>query len=591
MIKSTHSPSLQHRTRHGSRPRRLLLYAHHNRWGSLAEYVIYLLQRVRKLYSRIVFISTSPLSQDSYALLQGVCDAVYQRQYDESPFLAWKEALYAEGFNTFPEYDSITLMNSSCIGPLFPLENTYRSMESQSLDLWGMTPATVAPPRRRHATSENICASALQSYFLCFRKSAVLSSAFLDFWEVLREEKTTARTTLEYEALLADMMCSAGLKSGSVYDTGNSARKSSDRAPATPQEILERRIPFLKIEAFFSRIPPENAFLLTWIKRHCRYPWRILEKYLRTYFSPETSLQVVDHNLNGKERCKKASNDLRVALHVHAFYPDILHQILRKFRPGGSIQPDIFLTTDSPSKATEIRHILHKNFPYLHLCETFVFENRGRDVYPWLKIAPLLESYDFVGHLHTKKRGGVMGCIWLEEVLDCLLGRLGQIKSAFATKPQLGIVIPDMPSLFKFSSNRPKFFYDLNRKSQLARIWKRLGCQRQLDFFVMKTLVFPYGNMFWYRPLALKKLWRHHWDLADIPPEPIPDDGTLLHILERLPVYVAWDEGYDFCIAPPTVNKAMGFQYDLALCDYKAENLLSSIIQLGRMRMLGRGTK
>jgi lipopolysaccharide biosynthesis protein len=45
---------------------------------------------------------------------------------------------------------------------------------------------------------------------------------------------------------------------------------------------------------------------------------------------------------------------------------------------------------------------------------------------------------------------------------------------------------------------------------------------------------FPVGSMFWARPCALSPLLDLKLDWDDYPEEPIPDDGTILHALERL---------------------------------------------------------
>ena len=79
-------------------------------------------------------------------------------------------------------------------------------------------------------------------------------------------------------------------------------------------------------------------------------------------------------------------------------------------------------------------------------------------------------------------------------------------------------------------------------------------------FLTHAALVFPYGNMFWYRPAALEPMWRVNWNSDDMPDEPLPRHGTICHALERLPVYVSWDQGYDFRIARQKHITHLGFQ-------------------------------
>ncbi|MDE6734273.1 MAG: hypothetical protein K2J64_02260, partial [Desulfovibrio sp.] len=106
---------------------------------------------------------------------------------------------------------------------------------------------------------------------------------------------------------------------------------------------------------------------------------------------------------------------------------------------------------------------------------------------------------------------------------------------------------------------------DRDMQQLLPKVWTRLGCQREVDFPKLPILIFSYGNMFWYRPDALAPLWETSWRREDIPEEPVPNNGTLLHALERLPVYVAWERGYIFAIAEQTLLAPPGFQAGIAL--------------------------
>ncbi|EGV07926.1 conserved domain protein [Streptococcus constellatus subsp. pharyngis SK1060 = CCUG 46377] len=43
--------------------KRLLLYVHFNKWKSISNHVLYQLEQMRPLFSKIVFISNSELSE------------------------------------------------------------------------------------------------------------------------------------------------------------------------------------------------------------------------------------------------------------------------------------------------------------------------------------------------------------------------------------------------------------------------------------------------------------------------------------------------------------------------------------------------
>ena len=54
----------------------------------------------------------------------------------------------------------------------------------------------------------------------------------------------------------------------------------------------------------------------------------------------------------------------------------------------------------------------------------------------------------------------------------------------------------------------------------------------------------PYGSVFWFRPKALEPLFAHGWQHSDFPPEPLPQDGTISHAIERIYPFVAQSAGY-----------------------------------------------
>jgi lipopolysaccharide biosynthesis protein len=88
-------------------------------------------------------------------------------------------------------------------------------------------------------------------------------------------------------------------------------------------------------------------------------------------------------------------------------------------------------------------------------------------------------------------------------------------------------------------------------------MWKKSNCKKELDFFDLKTIIMPYGNMFWYRPAALQSLFQMRLSSDDFDPEPLKNNLTTAHFIERLPVYCAWNNGFDYRImvsCPPKIS-------------------------------------
>jgi hypothetical protein len=227
---------------------------------------------------------------------------------------------------------------------------------------------------------------------------------------------------------------------------------------------------------------------------------------------------------------------LRRALHVHAFYIDLLDDIVARL---GSEGPpcDLFVSVASDADAAQARRLFET---YRRgACDVRLVPNRGRDIGPFLTAFGVkLAAYGVIGHVHTMlglAAGDPMFVRrWREYLLTNLVG--GEHNSAdailahFAEDPQLGIVYPDDPHLRDWGQNRD--FADA-----LAR---RMGIASLPD----PPPSFPVGTMFWARPAALAPLLDLALDWSDYPADPLPSDGSMLHAIERLLPIVVAHTGY-----------------------------------------------
>ena len=121
---------------------RLLLYVHFNKFNFISGHVLYQLEKIRPLYSRVVFISNSQLSEDVKDNLssQNLVDDILERQNVGFDFAAWRDGMKAVGFDQLANFDSVTLMNDTCFGPLWDLKPIYQQFENDGeVDFWGMT--------------------------------------------------------------------------------------------------------------------------------------------------------------------------------------------------------------------------------------------------------------------------------------------------------------------------------------------------------------------------------------------------------------------------------------------------------------------
>jgi len=226
--------------------------------------------------------------------------------------------------------------------------------------------------------------------------------------------------------------------------------------------------------------------------------------------------------------CGRRKARTRVALHLHAFYSELVPGIVKRLNFNAS-SPDLFVSVCTSEAAAEVREALSG---YLgRVCDLQVTPNLGRDFSPLLTQfgGALCSDYDIIGHLHTKKSVHVADRPFIEAwntfLLENMIGgeRSGAMLDAILSQMELdsgiGLVFPDDPHVISWTQNR-RLAEDLATRMKLGDLPEQFN--------------FPVGSMFWVRSSVLSRFVELELAWSDYPPEPIPIDGTLVHAFERL---------------------------------------------------------
>jgi rhamnosyltransferase len=525
---------------------RILYFVHYNKYNGLSEHVIYLLKNIRAIYAKIAVISNSPLSKEQYNRLAEFCDEILIRENRGFDFGAWKDALLKDGWEKVAQYDNLTLMNDTIFGPLFNLKTIYLDMEQKDIDFWGLTNNKndkSGMPGTNGAIPEHI-----QSYFICFNKKVVSSNSFKRFWEDVRYEHDVIKVIQKYETQFTKILIKAGFRYSAFFDTTVFSETKFNFIFDHPDLCLNFKFPFIKVKAFLGFPCPK--YIIKLLKKNTSYPIPIIFNYLNQIYDPSTTLFVQNKLISAKFRSIDIIQNTSVAIHLHSYYPDILDKFML-FLNNTDINFDIYITTDTLGKKDIIYNYFKNQACFPKLKEIIITKNQGRDILPWMSIKERLNQYDIIGHFHTKKSLEAdewVGITWLDDLLDSLLHNIENIISEFQNNDNLGIVIPEVPCIFR-TLHLPDSSVSLNKI--LNDLWHRLKCHKSPEFKKTKNIIFPIGTMFWYRPAALKPLFELQLLPNDITQEPLPKE-TILDAIERILVYIAWNEGYDYRISLPS---------------------------------------
>ncbi|MEK3826961.1 MULTISPECIES: rhamnan synthesis F family protein [Paenibacillus] len=233
----------------------------------------------------------------------------------------------------------------------------------------------------------------------------------------------------------------------------------------------------------------------------------------------------------------------KVAVVIHLHYSDTFKKYEEYFRNIPE-EITIYFTTSNDELNKKI-----KNFSsYRKNCRLIEKKNRGRDISSFLVACRKdILDHELVCFLHDKKEKNPSSKLdvdkWIYSQWENMLSSktyIYNVISCFNKNDQLGLLLPPVPA-----SERINFAYMNNWKSNYentVRLAKDLNLHCDINKEISPMAI---GTVFWARVTALRKLFEHDWKYEDFDVEPLADDGTLSHAVERILEYVAKDSGYE----------------------------------------------
>ena len=524
--------------------KRLLLYVHFNKYNRVSSHVYYQLTQMRPLFSKVIFISNSQVSERDHQKLVNLrlMDNFIQRENIGFDFAAWRDGMTHVSFDDITTYDVVTIMNDTCFGPLWDIKDYYLNYEANDqVDFWGLTNnRRTKKSRQTQGFPEHI-----QSYFITFKKPVIASSAFRNFWENVKNHTDVQEVINDYETKVTTTFLAAGFRYQTVFDTVNedtTGMLHPDFSYYNPTAILNHKVPFIKVKAIDNNqhIAP---YLLEEIAKKSDYPVDLIVSHMSEINFPDFKYLLARKYI--QTTAPTSLSNKKIGVHLHVFYVDLLEDFLKAFE-NFHFAYDLFITTDNDTKKLEIEAILNQNHKNAHI---FVTGNIGRDVLPMLKLKKYLSTYDYIGHFHTKKSKEAdfwAGESWRNELIDMLIKPADNILANFEND-KLGLVISDIPTFFRYNKIVDAWNEHLIAP-EMNDLWYKMKMTKPIDFNTFHTFVMSYGTFIWFKYDALKPLFDLDLTDKDVPIEPLPQN-SILHAIERLIVYVAWNEHYDFRIS------------------------------------------
>ena len=522
---------------------RLGLFLFNSSSNIVDDYIFYLLDDLTQNVNRLCVVVNNLECKKSF---EKYTDDVIVNSNFKIEIEIWRDLLINHfAFEELEKFDEIVLFDNSFFGPVYSFKEIFNIMDQSSLDFWTIL---------SNGIDNELNAGNIQ--FIAFRNNLFKSVSFKEFWRNL-DNNSTKYTN--FENYLIDYFSKLNFNWKNYLEVMNSSEIIKNESFFcifdNYQLISLYNFPLINIKPF--TLPKkihlkyhnglDLSLTIEYINEKTQYNVSLIYKYLLKIIDPNSLVNLLNFNkiIPKKNFNTNYKSDKSIVVIAHLYYEDLFDYDFYYFKNIPEYI-DIIITTDKLEK----KSFIEENYlsELKNNSKVLLVNSRGRDMSGlFVGCKDIIKKYDYFCFVHDKKSSYydnyLIGSTFREVLWENSLASEDYINSiikSFDENESLGMVVPPRVYHSLFFTSFYCNYWSANI-DEIKKLFNKINVHMELN---LKESPLSIGNCFWAKFDALKPLFDLNLNYDDFPSEPLPDDGTISHALERSYGHIAASQGF-----------------------------------------------
>lgn len=534
----------------GNNIKRLVIYFIYDKQGIVDDYIPYMLRAIKEVGSEIEVVCNGKLTPESRDKLEEITPNIMVRENKGFDVWAYKSVLDYYGWEKLENYDEIIMMNFTIMGPVYPLQEMFDTMNRKDLDFWGITRYHLDDRADPFGTIEyGYIPEHIQSHFIAVRNPMIKSLDFQNYWNEMPMIHNYQEAIGFHEAIFTKKFTEAGF----VCDVYADLEDDYNDHPilcGTTRMLKEKRCPIFKRRSFmqeyaymlYNTFGQEAIDVVQYLKDHTDYDTKMIwDNILRVENMADIKKNLqLNYVIDEKETSNRILTEHKAAVWLGIADKEHIPFYMEYFK---KIPKEITLILIP--KTIEIKEELEsyegKGLSYL------VLECADTAIEAALTMEKQrVREYEYVCFMQDMDiRENVpysQGASFLYSQFCDLLSQgsyASKVVELFETQERLGLLVAPLSPCGEIygqiGNGWGKYYHPV------LKLAKKIGVEVAIQY--TREPIMAMENMFWVRTSAWKNILEHTWERKDFRKE-TEEQAGMLQTLMRMHAYAVQQQGY-----------------------------------------------